>query len=118
MWVEESYIVIVIVYYLNDLIEIFFYNFIKGIGLVGFRGILIWNGFIICFILFVKKIEILVYVGEEKFLYREDSFNVIDKYFCNKIRYYFFFKMKEINLVLEEIVVRNFSILYEFYFFY
>ncbi len=118
MRVEESYTAIATAHHLNDSIETFLYNFTKGTGLAGLRGIPIRNGSIIRPILFAKKTEILAYAGEEKLPYREDSSNATDKYSRNKIRHHLLPKMKEINPALEETVARNFSILHESYLLY
>lgn len=110
---QESYTSIATAHHLNDSIETFIYNFAKGTGLAGLRGIPARNGHVIRPILFAKKSEILAYAKQEQIPYREDSSNAADKYSRNKIRHHLVPKLKEINPSLEETAARNFSILQE-----
>ena len=68
--VQESYTSIATAHHLNDSIETFIYNFAKGTGLAGLRGIPTKNGPIIRPILFAKKSAILNYARETKIPYR------------------------------------------------
>ena len=112
---KEGYAAIATAHHLNDSIETFLYNFTKGTGLAGLRGIPIRNGHVIRPILFAKKAEVLAYATQEEIPFREDSSNTTDKYSRNKIRHHLIPKLKEINPALEETAARNFSILNESY---
>lgn len=113
--IQEGYTSIATAHHVNDSIETFLYNFTKGTGLAGLRGIPMRNGAIIRPMLFAKKTEILAYATEEELVYREDSSNATDKYSRNKIRHHLIPSMREINPALEETAARNFAILHETY---
>lgn len=115
---QEGYLSIATAHHLNDSIETFLYNFTKGAGLAGLRGIPKRNGFIIRPMLFAQKAEILAYASAEDIPYREDSSNATDKYARNKIRHHLIPRLREINPALEETAARNFSILNESYLLY
>lgn len=91
-------------HHLNDNIETILYNFTKGTGLKGLRGIPERNGSIIRPLLFATREEIAAYAGENKLVFREDSSNASDKYARNKIRHHVIPVLKEINPSLEQTI--------------
>lgn len=122
-WLEsirsaESYAKIATAHHLNDSLETFIYNFTKGSGLAGLKGIPAKNGQVIRPLLFAKKTEILDYAKRAEISFREDVSNAADKYSRNKIRHHVIPSLQEINPALEETVARNFSILQESFLLY
>jgi len=108
---QESFTSILTAHHLNDSLETFFYNFTKGTGLAGMRGVPLRNEKIIRPLLFADKETILRYAKEEGIPYREDSSNPTDKYARNKIRHHVVPILKQINPSLEDTAARNFNIL-------
>lgn len=101
-WFEEirkeyKYNYIATAHHLDDSIETFFINLIRGTGISGLHGILPKHGRIIRPMLFTTKNEIEVYVKKHKLKYREDSSNASDKYVRNKIRHHITPVLKELN---------------------
>lgn len=76
--------VLVTAHHLNDSIETFFINTVRGTGLKGLKGIS--SDKVFRPLLSFKKSEIIEYAQNNKIEYREDSSNLSDKYLRNKIR--------------------------------
>lgn len=117
-WLEKirisySFTTIATAHHLNDSIETFLYNFTKGSGLAGLRGIPLRNGGVIRPLLFAKKEDILAYAKQENIPFREDSSNATDKYARNQIRHHVIPALQKINPAFEQTAARNFSILNE-----
>ena len=74
-------------HHLNDSIETFFINLLRGTGIEGLKGIPIKNGRIIRPLLKFTKTEIETYAQKRKLKHREDSSNKEDLYLRNKIRH-------------------------------
>lgn len=102
-------------HHLNDSLETFLYNFTKGAGLAGMRGVPLRNEKIIRPLLFASKEAILSFAKEEGINYREDSSNPTGKYARNKIRHHVVPILKKINPSLEDTAARNFNILHQSY---
>ncbi|WGH27912.1 MAG: tRNA lysidine(34) synthetase TilS [Candidatus Bostrichicola ureolyticus] len=90
-WFEKlllmlEYNYVAIGHHLNDSIETFFINLIRGTGKKGLLGISEINGKIIRPILSFTKEDILKYAKENKIEWREDSSNKSIKYLRNNIR--------------------------------
>ncbi len=115
---KESYFKIATAHHLNDSLETFIYNFTKGSGMAGLRGIPARNGYLIRPLLFAKKLQLLEYAKQVDLPFREDVSNASDKYSRNKIRHHVIPRLKAINPGLEETAARNFSILHESYLLY
>ena len=76
-------------HHLNDNIETIIFNFIRGTGIRGLRGIPVrQDGSIIRPLLFATREEIEHYLKEHQLAHREDSSNATDKYTRNKIRHH------------------------------
>lgn len=122
-WLEgirsaESYSKVATAHHLNDSVETFLYNFTKGSGLAGLRGVPVRNGHVIRPVLFAKKTELMEYAKWADIPFREDVSNTGDKYSRNKIRHHVIPRLKEINPAFEDTAARNFSILQQSFFLY
>lgn len=110
---QYNYHYIATAHHLDDSIETFFINLLRGAGISGLHGILPKNNFIIRPMLFCSKTNIVNYAKENKLRYREDSSNASDKYVRNKIRHHVIPVLKEINPQLESTINNNISHLRE-----
>ena len=72
---------------LDDRIETFFINFLRGAGLKGLASIPEKNGNIIRPLLSISREEIEKFATKEKLVYREDSSNKETKYLRNQFRH-------------------------------
>ncbi|HLO73189.1 MAG TPA: tRNA lysidine(34) synthetase TilS [Flavobacterium sp.] len=88
---------LVTAHHLDDTIETFLINFIRGTGLEGLTGIPAENGKIIRPLLPFSREEIEHYATENKVQWREDSSNASDKYVRNKLRHNIVPTLKELN---------------------
>ena len=88
---------LVTAHHLDDNVETFLINFIRGTGLEGLTGIPSQNGNIIRPLLPFSRLEIENYALENKIQWREDSSNASDKYFRNKLRHDIVPILKELN---------------------
>ncbi len=84
-------------HHLDDNVETFLINFIRGTGLEGLTGIPAQNGNIIRPLLPFSRLEIENYALENKIQWREDLSNASDKYFRNKLRHDIVPILKELN---------------------
>jgi len=73
-------------HHLDDNIETFFINLLRGSGIQGLRSMQIKNGNILRPLLFISKKEILDYLKKKKFNYRIDKTNFEKAFLRNKIR--------------------------------
>lgn len=83
---EENFHKLATAHHQNDSIETVIYNFTKGTGIRGMRGILPQKINLIRPLLFATKKEILKFAIENSIPFREDSSNNSIKYNRNKIR--------------------------------
>jgi tRNA(Ile)-lysidine synthase len=74
-------------HHLDDSIETFFINLLRGTGIKGLMGIPVKNNKIIRPLLFAPKANLVAYAQENKLAFREDSSNKTDAYLRNKIRH-------------------------------
>lgn len=84
---ENSYFFILTAHHLNDSIETFFINTLRGTGLEGLTGIPQINGRVVRPLLNFSRKEILVYAEEQKIKWREDRSNTSDDYLRNRVRH-------------------------------
>lgn len=101
-WFEElrkmyHYKSIVTAHHANDNVETVLFNFTKGTGLRGMRGILPKNQHVVRPLLWATKDMIWAYASEHKIVYREDSSNSSDKYMRNFIRHQVVPALESIN---------------------
>ena len=84
---ENSISKIALAQHLDDQVETFFINLIRGTGISGIHGILPINGNLIRPLLFADRKMILQYQIENNITFREDESNNSDKYLRNFIRH-------------------------------
>ncbi len=89
-------------HHLNDNIETILFNFTKGAGIRGLRGIPVNQNKVIRPLLFASREDIELYCAAHQLSFRTDSSNSSDKYTRNKIRNNIIPLLKEINPSLEE----------------
>jgi tRNA(Ile)-lysidine synthase len=74
-------------HHLDDQVETFLINMIRGTGISGLHGIPIKNGKVIRPLLFAYRKDIVQYALDHKIRHREDHSNQETKYLRNKIRH-------------------------------
>jgi tRNA(Ile)-lysidine synthase len=84
-------------HHLNDSIETFFINLLRGTGIEGLKGIPFKNGRVIRPLLSFTRKEIEAYAKKRKLKFREDSSNNEDDYLRNKIRHKLIPVLRELN---------------------
>ena len=84
-------------HHLDDSIETFFINLLRGTGIAGLHGIQAKNDKIVRPLLFATREEILSYAKQNSISYVEDSTNSETKFTRNKIRHNLFPILKELN---------------------
>lgn len=84
-------------HHINDDLETFLINFIRGTGLEGLTGIKSENDKVIRPLMNFSRKEIEAFAHENKIQWREDSSNASSKYLRNKIRHEIIPLMEEIN---------------------
>lgn len=92
-WLKEiatnnEYASIATAHQLNDSIETFFINLLRGTGIQGLVGIPVQNGTIIRPLLFATREEIKKFATKYRVQFREDSSNRKDDYLRNKVRHH------------------------------
>ncbi|UXP30635.1 tRNA lysidine(34) synthetase TilS [Reichenbachiella agarivorans] len=85
----------------NDLIETSIFNFSKGTGVAGLRGIQKKNGKLVRPLSFATKDDIIAYAQAQQLTWREDASNSCNKYHRNRIRHKIINQLKKINPSLE-----------------
>ena len=95
-------------HHLNDSIETFFINLLRGTGISGLAGIIpITEDNLIRPLLFATRRDIENFVSETKLTYREDSSNHEDKYLRNRIRHHLMPLLEKMNPSYEKVMTRN-----------
>jgi tRNA(Ile)-lysidine synthase len=84
-------------HHLDDSIETFFINLLRGTGIAGLHGIRAKNDKIIRPLLFATREEILSYAKKNSISFVEDSTNSETKFTRNKIRHNLFPVLRELN---------------------
>jgi tRNA(Ile)-lysidine synthase len=104
---KEKYAAIATAHHLDDQIETFFINLIRGSGIAGLHGILPRQGHIIRPMLFTTRENIIAYSSKHKLLYREDSSNAEIKYLRNKIRHEIIPIFRELNPAFSQTITET-----------
>lgn len=104
---EHGYTVIAIAHHINDSIETFFINMLRGTGLRGLTGINVQIGRIVRPLMFAVRKDILEYAMAHDIPFREDSSNRSTKYLRNKVRLGLVPMIREINPRFTTIMRRN-----------
>jgi tRNA(Ile)-lysidine synthase len=98
-------------HHLNDNIETFFINLLRGSGINGLKGIVPRTDKKVRPLLFATREEIENYVRAKGIIYREDSSNKEDKYLRNKIRLQVIPELKTLNPSFEQTLASEIEIL-------
>lgn len=106
---EHGYTVIAIAHHVNDSIETFFINMLRGTGLRGLTGITNHVGRIVRPLMFTNRKDIHDYAVAHRIPFREDSSNRSTKYLRNKVRIGLIPMLKEITPQFTTIMRRNVS---------
>jgi tRNA(Ile)-lysidine synthase len=93
----EGFKAIATAHHLDDQIETFFINILRGTGISGLHGILPYRSKIVHPMMFAFRRQIEEFAGDEAITYREDSSNRSSKYVRNKIRHDLVPLLGEIN---------------------
>lgn len=104
---ENNYRYLLTAHHANDLLETSLFNFTKGTGIAGLRGIRRKKDQIIRPLSFATKESILTYGEHHKLHWREDSSNSSNKYHRNRIRNLVIPELKKINPGLEKTYMQN-----------
>lgn len=102
---------IVIAHHLNDDVETFFINLIRGTGIKGLLGINKSNNKIVRPLLFAKREEIEGYIKDHQLKYRIDKSNESTQYVRNKIRHELIPLIKKMNPNITETIAKERNIL-------
>jgi len=94
---EHSFDYLAVAHNLNDSVETFFLNILRGTGIQGLTGIRRKNGKIIRPLLSITRREIAEFVKREDIPFREDSSNSQSYYSRNRIRNMVFPEFEMIN---------------------
>ncbi|TAL61690.1 MAG: tRNA lysidine(34) synthetase TilS [Bacteroidetes bacterium] len=106
---DKKYDFIATAHHLDDSIETFFINILRGTGIAGLQGVPVKQGIIIRPLLFANKKRILEYAESEKLAWREDSSNLTDKYLRNNIRHHLIPSLKKLNTGFEKTITKELS---------
>ena len=106
---EKKYNCIATAHHLDDSIETFFINILRGTGIAGLHGVPVVQGNIIRPLLFANKKTIREYAEAEKLFWREDSSNFTDKYLRNNIRHHLIPSLKKLNAGFEKTISKELS---------
>jgi tRNA(Ile)-lysidine synthase len=101
---ENGFDKVAVAHNLNDNIETFILNLVRGTGIAGLTGMNPLSGTIIRPLLFSSRKSIEQYCSENKILYREDRSNADTKFIRNKIRHKIIPVLKEINPSIESTI--------------
>ena len=104
---EHGYTVVAIAHHIDDSIETFFINLLRGTGLRGLTGITTHAGKLIRPLMFASRKDILEYAVAQHIPYREDSSNRSTKYLRNKIRLGLVPRIKEISPKFTDLMRQN-----------
>jgi tRNA(Ile)-lysidine synthase len=94
---EHDFTYLATAHHLDDSIETFFINLLRGTGLRGLTGINRQYGKVVRPLLYATRKDILEYAVHNNIPYREDSSNRSTKYLRNKIRLGLLPMLQEIN---------------------
>lgn len=94
---NEGYKAVATAHHLDDQIETFFINVLRGTGISGLHGILPFRINIVHPLMFAFRRQIEEFASDEAISFREDSSNRTTKYVRNKIRHDLIPLLAEIN---------------------
>jgi tRNA(Ile)-lysidine synthase len=94
-------------HHLDDQIETFFINLLRGSGIGGLKGIPVRTGIVIRPLLPFYRSEIEAYVKTNRLDYREDSSNLKSDYLRNHIRHYLIPMLEELKPSFRKVMASN-----------
>jgi len=112
--VQEKYSFIATAHHLDDQIETFFINLLRGTGISGLHGIPPKQGIIVRPLLFTFRRQLEKFVSERGLPFREDSSNNSVKYIRNRIRHQILPLLKEINPEYDQATTETINRIREF----
>lgn len=104
---KHSFDYLAIAHNLNDSVETFFINTLRGTGIQGLTGIRKKSGYIIRPMLGIPRSEIAQFVKQENIPFREDSSNAQSQYSRNRLRNLVFPEFEMINSSFLKTVERD-----------
>lgn len=104
---NNDYQFVATAHHLNDSIETFFINLIRGTGIAGLHGIVPKNGKIVRPLLPFTRQEITQYASENSLQYHEDYTNNETVFLRNKIRHQVVPLLKQISPQIEQTMRQN-----------
>lgn len=110
---KHNYMYIAVGHNMDDAIETFFINLLRGTGIRGLTGIRSKNNNVIRPLLFASRKEICKYAQGRKIHFREDSSNAETKYLRNKIRHDIIPELIKINPDFNKTMTETFERLKE-----
>lgn len=108
---EKKYDFIATAHHLDDSIETFFINILRGTGIAGLHGVPVKQENIIRPLLFASKKMIRDYAEENNLKWREDNSNFTDQYLRNNIRHHLIPSLKKLNAGFEKTITKELSYL-------
>jgi len=112
--VQEGYAFIATAHHLDDQIETFFINLLRGTGISGLHGIPPKQGTIIRPLIFAFRRQLEKFAKERSLPYREDISNKSVKYVRNRIRHHILPLLKEINPEYDQAITETINRIREF----
>ncbi len=106
---DEAYDCFATAHHLDDQVETFFINLLRGTGISGLHGINKLYGGCIRPLLFATRYEIEEYQSQFDLSFREDLSNKSSKYLRNRIRHYLLPVFEDINPDFRRIFRENFE---------
>ncbi len=105
--VENNFNYYATAHHLDDSIETYFINQLRGTGISGLHGILPKNGHLIHPLLFASRNDVNLFVNQNKLKWRDDSSNNETKYLRNKVRHNLIPLLEEINPDVKQVLKSN-----------
>lgn len=106
---KENYRSLATAHHLDDSIETFFINLLRGTGIKGLTGIPIKTDEYIRPLSTFSRKEILAFAKKEKLKWREDSSNASDDYFRNRIRHKLIPILENLQPEFQSVMQKNFE---------
>lgn len=94
-------------HHLNDSIETFFINLVRGTGVQGLTGIPVKYDRVVRPLLFATREEVETYARQNNIEWREDASNESDKYRRNQIRHHLVPLLRQLNPSIEATMQQN-----------
>ncbi len=106
---EEDYDYILTAHHLDDNVETFLLNFLRGTGAVGVAGIPPVRGKVTRPLLSTTRHDLVTYAKESQLLWREDSSNKKDDYKRNYLRHHVIPHLQQLQPAWGEVMRNNFE---------